>query len=567
MAYKMNNNELIHRIWMFNKNIFQCYRFSIIYFFFLLYIAFRPNGFIFSIPLVINIISVMLLISIIAQIPYKPIKVILNIIIIFFISWSTFFAFEFSDWIWTEAVISILNTDSKEALDMSSTFLLTAIISIAINITLILLSEKEFKKGLPLPITFTIILFLSSFIFMIYRAQSLQLGRGPLIHKILALPSFRIEYSSTIYLTYAAPVLYSNITTLYIAIQEFNNIKNNISNINSRKKPSFLYTDSTTIKNQIERIYLIIGESSNRHHYSLYGYDRPTTPFLDSLNNNSKTFSYYKAISPAPSTAQSILRLLSFSGIQFSSDELRLKSSLGIGIDNHYKTYWISNQPSLGGPENIISTFPTEAENVYYTDSPSLLDPNHSIIKDITLIPEIKRMHDTNKKQFTIIHLFGSHIHYSSKFDNKDEQAIPKITKDNTFNNVDYYDRSIHHTDRVLREIYNLLKGDHNSIAIYISDHGEIVGAGHGFMQQFEDQYSIPLIFFNFTDIDIDNLVKKYKNSEDENFNTVNLCYILAELMGYQVTPERVKFALENSPFVYLPNGEIKRFEDIKNIK
>lgn len=550
------------------KNHILNYKFSITYFLFLLYIAFRPNGFVFSIPLVINIISVMLLISLIAQIPYKPIKIILNIAIIFFISWATFFSLEFSDWIWTETVISILNTDSKEAIAMGSTFFITAIISILINTTLVLLSEKEFKKKSPLPIALTSILFLSSFTLIIYRAHDLQLGKGPIINKILALPHFSLGYHSTIYLTYTSPVLYSNITTLYIAIEEYNNIKNNINNITSRKEPSFLSTDSIDTTQQIDRIYLIIGESSNRQHYSLYDYKRPTTPFLDSLKQvRATSFSFHSAISAAPSTAQSILRLLSFSGVNFTSKDLDIKSILGIATNEDYETYWISNQPSLGGPENIISTFPTEAKNIYYTDSPSLLDPNHSIIKDITLTPIIKEKHDINQKQFTIVHLFGSHIYYSSKFDSEDEKAIPKSTNDNTFNNIDNYDRSIHHTDRVLREIYNILKDDKNSIAIYISDHGEIVGRGHGYMQQYKDQYSIPLIFFNFADADIDNLVRKYKNSEDENFNTVNLCYILAELMGYQVAPEKVKFALENSPFVYLPNGEIKKFEDIKNIK
>ncbi len=564
----MYAKQILINLKKFTTDFLRCYKFSIIYFFFLLYIAFRPNGFIFSIPLVINIISVMLLISIIAQIPYKPIKIILNIAIIFFISWATFFSLEFSDWIWTETVVSILNTDKKEALDMGSTFFITAIISIVANTILLSLSEKEFKKKLPIPILTITFLFILSFISIIYRAHDLQLGKGPITNKILALPNFSLGYHSTIYLTYTSPVLYSNITTLYIAIEEYNNIKNNINNITSRKEPSFLFTDSIDTAQQIDRIYLIIGESSNRQHYSLYDYKRPTTPFLDSLKQVKTTsFSFHCAISAAPSTAQSILRLLSFSGVNFTSKDLDIKSILGIAVNKDYETYWISNQPSLGGPENIISTFPTEAENVYYTDSPSLLDPNHSIIKDITLTPIIKEKHDINQKQFTVIHLFGSHIYYSSKFDSKDEKAIPKSTNDNTFNNIDNYDRSIHHTDRVLREIYNSLKGDKNSIAIYISDHGEIVGTGHGFMKEFEDQYSIPLIFFNFTDIDIDNLVKKYKNSEDENFNTVNLCYILAELMGYQVTPERVKFALENSPFVYLPNGEIKRFEDIKNIK
>lgn len=347
----------------FINTFFRGYIFSIIYFFFLLYIAFKPNGFIFSIPLVVNIISVMLLISLIAQIPYKPIKIILNIAIIFFISWATFFSLEFSDWIWTETVISILNTDKKEALDMGSTFFITAIISIAINTILLSLSEKEFKKKLPIPILTITFLFILSFISIIYRAHDLQLGKGPILNKILALPHFSLGYHSTIYLTYTSPILYSNISTLIVATDEYNNIKKNINNITSRKEPSFLSTDSIDTTQQIDRIYLIIGESSNRQHYSLYDYKRPTTPFLDSLKQvRASSFSFHSAISAAPSTAQSILRLLSFSGVNFTSKDLDIKSILGIATSKDYETYWISNQPSLGGPENIISTFPTEAK-------------------------------------------------------------------------------------------------------------------------------------------------------------------------------------------------------------
>lgn len=550
-------------------DFFRSYIFSIIYFFFLLYIAFKPNGFIFSTPLVINVISVMLLISLIAQIPHKLIKIILNIVIVFFISWATFFSLEFSDWIWTEAVISILNTDKKEAFEMGSSFIITAIASILINTIFVILSEKEFRKKLPLPLSLIIILFFSSFTFVVYKAHSIQQGTFvSLSTKISRFPSFRLGYHSTVFLTYTSPILYSNISTLIVAVNEYNNIKKNINNIESRVMPAYLEKDSIGNQKKAKRIYLIIGESVNRYHYSLYGYNRPTTPFLDSLKQTGTiSFKFYNAISAAPSTAPSILRLLSFSGINFSSNDLKYKSSLGIAINNNYETYWISNQPSLGGPENIISTFPTEAENTRFIELPSLHDPNHTTVKDISLIPHIREMYDMNKKQFTIIHLAGSHIYYYTKFDDIDTEAIPESIKTDVFNNADYYDRSIHHTDRVLREIYNLLKDDYNSIAIYVPDHGEIVSQGHGLMKHFNDQYSIPLIFFNFANADIDKLVKKYKNSEDENFNTVNLCYILAELMGYQVAPERVKFALENSPLVYLPNGEVKRFEDIKDIK
>ena len=562
----MYAKQILINLKKFTTDFLRCYKFSIIYFFFLLYVAFKPNGFIFSSVLIVNIISIMLLLALITKIPSKFIKLILNIIIIFFISWATFFSLEFSDWIWTNSVLSILNTDSKEASDMGYTFLFTAIISIIINITLILLSEKEFKKKLPFPLSAIIIFFCFTLLAVGYTTRNLE-PRQPasFTTKLLRVKELEINHQNVIYLTYAAPILYSNISTFYIALQEHINTRNHIKNIKERELPIYLETDTTNTQ-QVDRIYLIIGETSIRYHYTLYGYNRPTTPFLDSLNKSqTKSLDFYNAITPASTTVPALLRLLSFSGIHFSNDDLKYMSILGTATNNGYETHWISNQPAIGKHESLISTFPTEAQNTYFSDFQPPIDLDFSTVKDIELIPIIKERHNIDKKQFTIVHLFGSHINYTSKFDNIDQEAIPKSTEDKFSNNIDNYDRSIHHTDRVLREIYNILKNDNKSIAIYISDHGEIISMGHGFMKEYRSQYSIPLIFFNFTDIDIDNLVKKYKNSEDENFNTVNLCYVLAELMGYRVTEDRVQFALKNSPYIYLHNGEIKKYESIKN--
>lgn len=56
------------------------------------------------------------------------------------------------------------------------------------------------------------------------------------------------------------------------------------------------------------------------------------------------------------------------------------------------------------------------------------------------------------------------------------------------------YNRTIHHTDRVLEALYNTVKDDKSSVIAYFSDHGEIIGKGHGFLDEGTEWFEIQMI-------------------------------------------------------------------------
>ena len=108
------------------------------------------------------------------------------------------------------------------------------------------------------------------------------------------------------------------------------------------------------------------------------------------------------------------------------------------------------------------------------------------------------------------------------------------------------------------------MKEDKDAILVYIPDHGEIAGLGHFYMQQFKDQFEIPFIIYNFTKFPIKQTIEKYRNGKEEDFNTINISYVVSEMLGCKVSEEKVELAKRESPYVYMPNGTIARYNDIK---
>lgn len=153
----------------------------------------------------------------------------------------------------------------------------------------------------------------------------------------------------------------------------------------------------------------------------------------------------------------------------------------------------------------------------------------------------------------------GSHIPYHL-YDEQDEKLI--TTKEYT-----EYDRTIHHTDRTLNKIINVVKKyDEETVIYYFSDHGEIVNKGHAIIKdENTDQYKIPIIIFqNKFNVDVTKIIDKYR-SNNHIFNNLNLPYVIIELLGYDVSDKLVKEAKYDGNYVYHADGFPYKFDDIKN--
>lgn len=223
---------------------------------------------------------------------------------------------------------------------------------------------------------------------------------------------------------------------------------------------------------------LIIGESCNRKHMSLYGANKLTTPRLQKRND---LLVFSDVVSPYSVTINSILSILSQSNLE---NKISFKNSidiLDIFSSAGYKSFWLSNQPQVGIWENMITVFAKKSGHCQFlnTVSNSSMEAMLSTSYDSKLFtPFSKALNENVNKKFIVLHLMGNHSAYAKRYPadfkifkgkNKKEKKIAE------------YDNSIYYNDFIIDSLLNIIKkysisnNDNIVSAIYLSDHGENV--------------------------------------------------------------------------------------------
>ncbi|WP_136477558.1 phosphoethanolamine transferase [Pseudomonas sp. DG56-2] len=214
-------------------------------------------------------------------------------------------------------------------------------------------------------------------------------------------------------------------------------------------------------KPPIETLVFVIGESSRPHNWSLYGYDKKTTPNLDKQTG---IFKFNRMCTTAPYTAVAVPSMLSLEPISDWDSIASTKSLVGIYRAAGYKTYWLSVQEvdSFGG---IIPQIAAEANHRQYFERSF----------DGALIPAYEKIlsNGAGEKQAIFIHVKGSHFDYSRRYPDdfklftpSSNSAKEKITAE--------YDNTVLYTDWLLGTIIDRLKrSEKPSLLFYSSDHGE----------------------------------------------------------------------------------------------
>lgn len=302
-----------------------------------------------------------------------------------------------------------------------------------------------------------------------------------------------------------------------------------------------------------DKIIVVIGESAVDNHLSLYGYPLKTTPFLDSLSVKSNLLSYYKnVIAPAPYTLESLRISLSFSTALDIEPFFEKKNIFHLAKDAGYETAWVSSLPQFGISNSAISEIASNADiGIYEADS---------VADDLGLKRKLSPILKNNKKQFIALHLIGSHLDYKRRYDAVDSEFLGFEGE-----TIDY-DKTIHHTDRVLSSIFNLFKNEGESVLIYyFSDHGEVINKGHAIPNRYKVQYQIPLVALqNKETINTDSIILKYYNTETGRLSTSSNIYILSEILGYSVDESLIKKARIDGEYLYQPYGTPCLYEQIK---
>ena len=256
-------------------------------------------------------------------------------------------------------------------------------------------------------------------------------------------------------------------------------------------------------RNQRQIYVLVIGESSRRDHWQLFGYARATNPELSKQHNlvpiSDMSTSWPETIMAVPLllTRKPITSKGTFAWHEASI--LRAMQEAG------FETWWISNQQAIGTFDSPVSMYAMEAQHVEFI--------NHSGWRvgesyDEGLLEPLRKAlaQDMQKSLFIVVHMMGSHEPYDLRYPPSFKQFAPTVSDSDehashTSRLYNSYDNSIVYSDHVLAQIIDVLNNSGTVSALWFeSDHGETLPSatcslsGHGFGTRYD--FMIPAFFW-----------------------------------------------------------------------
>ena len=259
-------------------------------------------------------------------------------------------------------------------------------------------------------------------------------------------------------------------------------------------------------------VVLIIGESYNKYHASIYGYYLDTTPTMREQQKRGNLFVFQDAVSPYNMTTLAVKNMLSTNSISLhqSWEEHPLvmtifrKAGFDIAIwdnqksENNVLFHDFSNNSLLYGKKMVESTY-------HHLN-------NAPFDYDLQLVDTALNVKRKPGSTLTVFHLMGQHTAPIWRYPENDENAI--YTADSIQRNDlnDYqrqyiaeYDNATRYNDHVVASIIQYYR-QRNAVILYLSDHGDevydyrdVVGRTHEPVKQkqaLKYQYEIPMVLW-----------------------------------------------------------------------
>lgn len=341
------------------------------------------------------------------------------------------------------------------------------------------------------------------------------------------------------------PIIIGNSTIMLISYLGFTEKYTNVIE-HEKFNASILDSNNIITNNKYKHIIFILGESAYRARHSLYGYNVDTTPEMKKIFTQNNSCVLNEVHSPSSITRDAIPMLFSFAKPNDEKPLLEEKNIVEMANIQNYNSSWISKNGE-SGPHSSKYSIIAKLSNNFVEDLNDDLELANQLVKT---------NFEKNEKNFIVVHLAGSHKPYNLGYDKFDLQALPHAND---------YDLTIHHTDRVIKQIYSILREKlDNFILIYTPDHGEIVNLGHGLLRRsenFSNQFEIPLMIYSSYDNFPCEEIEKYRNSQGM-INTSNLVYLLSNLLGYSI---KIDPSFINNDLILSVDGQSYEYQTIIN--
>ena len=265
--------------------------------------------------------------------------------------------------------------------------------------------------------------------------------------------------------------------------------------------------DAAARRSGAEIYVIVVGETSRRRNWSLFGYARRTNPRLEEISRNLVLFN--RMTSNATNTILSLPLALTRAAPAARDAERSEKSIVTLLRQAGFSTYWISNQERPALTSSLITQIALEADHVSFPDDAARsgsVDRFDSNL--ITRLDETLARLPGEAKAVIFLHMEGSHFSYRQRYPANfgvfpDGHDPPRALPDRQMQLVDDYDNSILFTDHNLREAINgLTRCRCKAGLIFFSDHGERLfddglgdgDFGHGFPAISRQEIEIPFL-------------------------------------------------------------------------
>ena len=238
---------------------------------------------------------------------------------------------------------------------------------------------------------------------------------------------------------------------------------------------------------RVPNIVLVIGESYNRHHSQLYGYDKPTTPHQKALAEEGSLIPFSDVVSTWNLTSFVFKHLFSLYAVGDSGEwcdqplfpEVFRKAGYHVTfLTNQFlpqakeAVYDFSGGFFLNHPKVSSRLFDTRNTQLYRYDGDLLQQRDGSFVTSAAVTKEPSPCY------MTIIHLMGSHVDYRARYPQKTNTYFkpqmynrPELTAKQRQTLADY-DNSLRYNDSILAAITQRFT-DKDALVIYMPDHGE----------------------------------------------------------------------------------------------
>ena len=231
-------------------------------------------------------------------------------------------------------------------------------------------------------------------------------------------------------------------------------------------------------------IVLVIGESYNKHHSSLYGYRLPTTPLQQRRMDAGELFLFTEAVTPWNITSNVFLDMFSL-WEQGSRQHISKYPLFPILFQRAgYEVTFFSNQYLLKGFRKGATN---QAGHFFLADvelSDSLFSYRNrkSSRYDMGLVGQLEQYtKNTERPAHTldIVHLVGQHFEYTVRYPHSQSTFSTSNYKERVLDKdacqiVMHYDNATRYNDTVIDNLLSLYE-EEDAIVLYVADHGEEV--------------------------------------------------------------------------------------------